>query len=202
MAGASEGIRAKGWRDCACGGRWLLRALRPACADEDLPESQKDTGRTQLHSAWLPQRCAESKTYQLAAPPVAVRSAVGWSRGLLERACRRWLMARRSDGVRLRPAAALFRPPRPGQGRAAEARRDRCAWMGTSMPGCQDASLLTAQRDCSPARSPHSRCARWSANLLVSPTEARKFAAESAAGPAVNVGKAPRLATALRCTLW
>lgn len=40
-----------------------------------------------LHSAWLPERCAESKAYQLAAPPVAVRSAVVWSRDLLEQAC-------------------------------------------------------------------------------------------------------------------
>jgi hypothetical protein len=39
-------------------------------------------------------------------------------------------------------------------------------------------------------RSPHSRCSSGGvANLLVRPTNARKFAADSAAGPAVKVGE-------------
>lgn len=64
-----------------------------------------------LHSAWLPERCAESKAYQLAAPPVAVRSAVVWSRDLLELVCRRWRVGAMA-------AFALVRPLTPVQGRA------------------------------------------------------------------------------------
>lgn len=156
MAGASEGIRAKGWRDCACGGRWLLkqRQCRPVLTR--ICRNRRKTRGGLLHSAWLPERCAESKTHQLAAPPVAVRSAVVWSRGLLELACV-------GDGVseRWRASGCL------------------CSSVAGSalvkiavLPYLDGANGLYEVRGACERlqpRSPHSRCWRWTSGIVGEP---------------------------------
>jgi hypothetical protein len=93
-------------------------ALMQACADEDLPESKKDTGRTgplglatskvrrvkNVSASGAPSRCAERSSLEQGPAGAGV--------------CRRRLMACRSNGVR--PgcvASALFRPVTDVQGR-------------------------------------------------------------------------------------